>query len=329
MIVKLSMKATQKTDPIVNASPRTILWLAAGAAVISLSLGTMTTAHADSSRLQASDETALTITLPTPNTPAAAAPAEIPAQTSLPAPNFQNPTVCAIGRVNQDGAQLVRRAGSDAMQVLYTCPAGQNIGIVGQMGEWYCVMMADNSLGCILVDRVNLVWQRADGDASDPIDRGKQNPASSADSWPHSTTARLNVPAVPHLNMSSIASPAAGRLIENAMKYLGTPYVWGGNTASGIDCSGLVKAVFSREGIELPRTAHEQAEVGTPVTLAEVQPGDRLSFACHSSSVDHTAIYIGNGEFIHASGGRGQVCITKLEGPYLRWLRAIHRDTHE
>jgi peptidoglycan DL-endopeptidase LytE len=65
--------------------------------------------------------------------------------------------------------------------------------------------------------------------------------------------------------------------------------------------------------------------VGMPVDLSEVQPGDRLSFACHGSAVDHTGIYIGNGQFIHASGSHGEVTISNLDG-YEKWLVGIHRD---
>lgn len=89
-------------------------------------------------------------------------------------------------------------------------------------------------------------------------------------------------------------------VVADARRYLGVPYVFGGtNPSTGLDCSGLVQRVYGDLGVNLPRTAAQQAKVGTAVTggIANAKPGDLLAF---NSPVSHIAIYIGNGQMIAA-----------------------------
>jgi cell wall-associated NlpC family hydrolase len=119
----------------------------------------------------------------------------------------------------------------------------------------------------------------------------------------------------------------AGAVLQAAYRYLGVPYVWGGNGRSGLDCSGLVKNCFAQNGVALPRRASEQARVGAAVRFSALQPGDRLYFAVKGSRIDHTGIYVGNGHFIHASMSRGEVGVDRLSRPlYARSLVAARRS---
>jgi cell wall-associated NlpC family hydrolase len=95
------------------------------------------------------------------------------------------------------------------------------------------------------------------------------------------------------------ASTGGQAVVDEAKKYLGVPYVWGGtNPATGLDCSGLVQHVYEKFGVDLPRVSYQQATAGTPVaSLAEAQPGDILAFG---SPVHHVAIYMGDDKMIEA-----------------------------
>ncbi len=98
---------------------------------------------------------------------------------------------------------------------------------------------------------------------------------------------------------SSVTSSASGQAIANyAHNFLGIPYVWGGNTTSGLDCSGLTRMVFSKFGISLDRVSRDQATQGKYIPISQAQPGDLLYFG--QSQVTHVGIYIGNGQMIHA-----------------------------
>lgn len=105
------------------------------------------------------------------------------------------------------------------------------------------------------------------------------------------------------------------RLIQTATKYVGVPYMFGGNTPSGFDCSGFTSHVFARIGISLPRMADEQYEVGQPVGKGRLQPGDLVYFTTYTAGVSHVGIYLGDGKFISATSSRG-VAIDRLDNSY-------------
>ncbi|MGW2092593.1 C40 family peptidase [Promicromonospora sukumoe] len=90
------------------------------------------------------------------------------------------------------------------------------------------------------------------------------------------------------------AAERGATVVSIAMRYLGVPYVWGGTTPSGFDCSGFTSYVFAQVGINLPRTSSQQLYAGTPVSWAEAQPGDLIW------TPGHIAIYAGNGMQIEA-----------------------------
>ncbi|MDQ6780278.1 MAG: NlpC/P60 family protein [Candidatus Eremiobacteraeota bacterium] len=95
------------------------------------------------------------------------------------------------------------------------------------------------------------------------------------------------------------------RLTHTALRFLGVPYAWGGTSFAGVDCSGFVQTVFRRNGIELPRTADAQYEVGHLVAQNRLQPGDLVFFQTYAAGASHVGIYVGAGRFVHASSSSG------------------------
>jgi len=105
-------------------------------------------------------------------------------------------------------------------------------------------------------------------------------------------------------------APPATRVIGTAERYLGVPYKWGGSSpASGFDCSGYVKYVYGKQGVQLPRTSREQASAGVRVTprVSSLRQGDLMLFAESRKPISHVAIYAGGGRIIHSSSSGGGV----------------------
>ena len=96
-------------------------------------------------------------------------------------------------------------------------------------------------------------------------------------------------------------SRIAEELTKSALRFLGTPYVFGGTTAAGFDCSGYVQHVFAMLGISLPRTADAQYDMGKRV-VGSLRPGDLVFFQTYAPGASHVGIYIGNDNFVDASG---------------------------
>ena len=105
------------------------------------------------------------------------------------------------------------------------------------------------------------------------------------------------------------------RIVQTSMKYIGVPYVFGGTSPSGFDCSGYVRYVFAQAGISLPRMADEQYYFGKPISTTDLRAGDLVFFSTYTYGPSHVGIYLGDGNFINASSSRG-VVIDSLGNSY-------------
>ena len=110
-----------------------------------------------------------------------------------------------------------------------------------------------------------------------------------------------------------------GGVVGIAMQYLGIPYVWGGATPGGFDCSGFTQYVYSELGVSLPHNAAAQFGYGAPVSMSDLQPGDLVFF----DGLGHVGIYAGGGLFVHSPHTGDVVKVSSLSGYYIsNWVGA-------
>lgn len=182
-------------------------------------------------------------------------------------------TDLGYGKVDADGSTLNMRAGaSTSFDSLCSIPSGTVLELEGIYEGWYKVTYAGNT-GYVSSDYITITTEPA----------------------------------------TSTSSALGDQIVALAKQYLGTPYVLGGNGPSSFDCSGFTKYIYAQFGYSLNRTATDQLQNGVSVSRDELQPGDLVFFKYNTSKpVSHVGIYIGNGEFIHASTNRYMVQIDQM-----------------
>lgn len=122
-------------------------------------------------------------------------------------------------------------------------------------------------------------------------------------------------------------------LITLAKQFLGVQYLWGGVSELGFDCSGFVRHLFLMQGFLLPRNSGQQALIGQPVELSDLQEGDLLFMGEVENRIGHIVLYIGEGAYIHSSG---EVCINAIEPAHpafdakrkalIQWAKRYHQS---
>jgi cell wall-associated NlpC family hydrolase len=118
-------------------------------------------------------------------------------------------------------------------------------------------------------------------------------------------------------------TPVGVRAVAYAKRFLGVPYRWGGSGPSGFDCSGLVRYVYKRFGVDLPHSSYADFDLGRRVGRRRLRPGDLVFF----SGLGHVGLYVGHGRFIHAPHSGTNVQISRLRdwsGSYDGARRLVH-----
>jgi len=224
----------------------------------------------------------------------------------------RNPVVGVLGQIARQTP--IYRGSSSRTGLLTYAPAGTYVAVQGVAGAWYGVLMADGSMGWLRKSSLHLLNYQVTR-AAVSIHPNYAAPSSSAggssvpsgddpgDIYPRSAT--------PYFTGDVNA------LLREAYRYLGVPYVWGGNTAHGIDCSGFVRNIFAACGYPLPRLGSDQMAYGVPVPVDQLRAGDRLYFGRRKErlGVTHTGLYIGYGYFIHSATSTHGVAISRLDDP--------------
>lgn len=121
----------------------------------------------------------------------------------------------------------------------------------------------------------------------------------------------------------TVRYPDSGAVARYALSLQGFPYRYGAESPrEGFDCSGLVKYVYEKYGVRLPRTAYQMAHAATPVDSRNRRPGDLVFFNTTGQPYSHVGIYIGNDAFVHSSSVKGKVIVSSLGRPYW-WERFL------
>ena len=145
-----------------------------------------------------------------------------------------------------------------------------------------------------------------------------QTPSQTQSAAPSTELLPSPTPSAPQPAAPGGGHPEAATI---ATRYLGVPYVWGGASPSGFDCSGLVMYVYAQLGISLPHYTVSQWNATTPISMSQIEPGDLLFF----DHLGHVGIYIGGGQFIHAPHTGTVVQISSLSGYYSSVLDGARR----
>jgi len=195
-------------------------------------------------------------------------------------------------RVNDSNVNL-REGPGTLYRHIGNIDAETTVELLAQYEDWYQIKLEDGAIAWVFGDLLNI-----------------------------SPSVRQQVPAaqtIPELPASAEIHPS-GDVASYAMQYVGHPYVYGGTTPGGFDCSGFVQYVYAQHGIHLPRTAAEQYSTTYGIEVAsmyDLAPGDIMFFVNTSTAgISHVAIYTGNGRMVHAISYETGVGVSDIWDPY-------------
>lgn len=176
----------------------------------------------------------------------------------------------------------VRTEATTESKVLTLVPIEEELEVVEDLGDWVKITI-DNEEGYISREFADISYE-----------------------LPRAVT-------VTELKYGEGVSDVRVGIVQYAKQFLGNPYVWGGTSlTNGADCSGFVLSLMSKYGVYLPRTSSAQSTSGSAVELGSVLPGDLIFYGNGSGSINHVAMYIGNGQVIHASNPSSGIKISNM-----------------
>lgn len=233
--------------------------------------------------------------------------------------------------VNTQTLKVRNEAGLDA-SVQTLIPEGESYDVVEELDGWVKIAVDTDIEGYVSSDYVNLETEFVEAEsieeekarlaeeervrkeaeeAAKKADEAAQKKEKKAESSQDNTeNSDGGSAAAPAPAVSAPVSGSRAAIVNYALQFVGNPYVAGGTSlTNGADCSGFTYSVFGDCGISIPRDSRSQAAGGTPVDLSAIQPGDLL-FYSNGGSINHVALYIGNGQVVHASTAKTGIKIS-------------------
>lgn len=193
-------------------------------------------------------------------------------------------TITMMATVTNTQSLRVRTGPSLESSTVDLIPLGEKLEVIEDMGEWIKVTF-DSDEGYISSEFVEL---------SEELETAVT---------------------ITELQYGEGVSDVRVSIVQYAKQFLGNPYVWGGTSlTNGADCSGFTMSIYAKYGVGLPHSSRAQANCGTRISASEARPGD-LFFYGNGSGINHVAMYIGNGQVIHASTERTGI---KISNAYYR-----------
>lgn len=200
--------------------------------------------------------------------------------TGIPAKHRAEELATTVARVTTDSLKVRAEANTDS-EVITLVPRGEELEVAAVEGDWVKVLLDD--------DEVYVSGEYVE------------------------VSAELRTAVtMSELLYGQGISDVRVDICQYAKEFIGNPYVWGGTSLTkGTDCSGFVMRVFQKYGVKLPRNSRSQANCGTTIKVSEAKPGD-LIFYAKGQTINHVAIYIGNGQVIHASSPKTGIKISNV-----------------
>ena len=216
------------------------------------------------------------------------------------------------GKINGSSVNI-RSGASTSYRSVAVASKGSKCYILGLNNGWYKVIY-NSSIGYIRSDFVELTeipYENKESSNSPKFYRGGKSTGVTP------SAAALNGSTAPGSSPAAPSNVSGAAILAEAKKYLGTPYVFGGASPSGFDCSGFVYYVLKQLGFSPYRTPADQYKQGTSVSKDQLKPGDIVFFAnTYASGISHVGIYAGNGQFIHSPNSRSTVSYSDLTSGY-------------
>lgn len=202
-----------------------------------------------------------------------------------------------IAVVNTTTLKVRKEASTDSI-VLTLIAIGDDLKVTKELDGWVEVQLEENSFGYVSMDYVIL---QTSYEEAVSIEEEQQRLAEEEANLQSQNASNVTSGNSASSGSYNISGSTGNSISDYAIQFIGNPYVWGGTSlTNGADCSGFTQSVLRHFGISIPRTSRSQATGGTRVSLENIRPGDLLFYA-QGGTINHVAIYIGNGKIVAAS----------------------------